>query len=89
MEKIVEKEDTGGDFDPHDANRDMDAQEEENERTSFGVAMPRSTKPTSDMVSNHVRFMESVVSKSSSSVKSNRVRRFSEQYRLASEYSLK
>ena len=88
MEKIVEKDDTNCELNA-EANGNCQMvlyeDEENNDGISYGrpVRLTTSRTKNSDLASNHVRFKdfkESTVSKSSSSLKSSRVRRFSEQY---------
>lgn len=87
MEKIVEKDDTNCELDM-EANGNCQIvyeDEENNDGISYGrpVRLTTSKTKNSDLASNHVRFKDfkdSTVSKSSSSLKSSRVRRFSEQY---------
>lgn len=79
MEKIVEKDDTKDDEDNEEAENEV------NERTSFGATRP---KKNGDLLKNHVHFKDSIVSKSSSSIMSNRVRRFSEQFHRSCDFTL-
>lgn len=89
MEKIIEKEDmdqagggsgVNGDFLGVDYDCD--------EATSFGKQSKRSN--SKGLTTYHVHFKDSsVVSKSSSSLKSNRIRRFSEQFHKPADFCLK
>lgn len=80
MEKIVEKEDveTVGDADECDSLK----------YGKMGVKKHHESSIHQNN-SNHVHFNDSVVSKSSSSLKSNRIRRYSEQFHKTSDFSLK